>query len=41
MNVGAATAADVEALVALIQKEVAARFNVRLTPEFHIAGEMR
>src|SRR5688572_16294368 len=41
VNVGAASAADIEALVALIQKEVAARFNVRLTPEFHIAGETR
>jgi UDP-N-acetylmuramate dehydrogenase len=41
VNVGSATAADVETLVALIQKEVAARFNVRLTPEFHLAGEAR
>jgi len=41
VNVGTATAADVEALVAHIQKEVATRFNVKLTPEFHIAGETR
>ena len=41
VNVGAASAADVEAHVALIQKEVATRFNVRQTPEFHIAGETR
>ncbi len=39
VNVGAATAADVEKLVAHIQQEVQRRFSVRLTPEFHVAGE--
>jgi UDP-N-acetylmuramate dehydrogenase len=39
VNVGNASAADVEKLVAHIQAEVAARFGVRLTPEFHTVGE--
>jgi UDP-N-acetylmuramate dehydrogenase len=41
VNVGAATAADVEALVAHIQQEVLVRSSVRLAPEFHVAGEAR
>ena len=39
VNVEAATAADVERLVALIQQEVERRFNVTLTPEFRTVGE--
>ncbi len=39
VNVGAATAADVEALVAHIQQVVADKFGVTLTPEFRTAGE--
>ncbi|HEU4590529.1 MAG TPA: UDP-N-acetylmuramate dehydrogenase [Steroidobacteraceae bacterium] len=39
VNVGAASAADVEQLVALIQKEVARKSGVRLTPEFRTVGE--
>jgi len=39
VNVGAASAADVEQLVALIQKEVAQKSGVRLTPEFRTVGE--
>jgi UDP-N-acetylmuramate dehydrogenase len=41
VNVGSASAAEVEHLVAHIQEEVAKRFNVRLTPEFHTVGEAR
>lgn len=40
VNVEAATAADVERLVALIQKEVEQRFSVRLQPEFRTVGEV-
>jgi UDP-N-acetylmuramate dehydrogenase len=36
---GAATAADIEALVAHIQREVAARFDVALVPEVRIVGQ--
>ena len=39
VNVEAATAADVEKLVAHIQETVQRKFNVALTPEFRIAGE--
>lgn len=39
VNVEAATAADVERLVALIQHEVEKRFGVLLTPEFRTVGE--
>jgi UDP-N-acetylmuramate dehydrogenase len=39
VNVGDARAADVEQLVALIQAEVQKRSGIRLTPEFHVAGE--
>ena len=39
VNVDAATAADVEKLVAHIQKVVNEKFGVALTPEFRIAGE--
>jgi UDP-N-acetylmuramate dehydrogenase len=39
VNVAAASAADVEKLVAHIQNEVSSRFNVTLTPEFRVAGE--
>jgi UDP-N-acetylmuramate dehydrogenase len=39
LNVGAATAADVEKLVAHIQEEVRKKFAVELTPEFRTVGE--
>jgi UDP-N-acetylmuramate dehydrogenase len=39
VNVAAATAADVEQLVAHIQQIVNEKFGVALTPEFRIAGE--
>jgi len=39
INVEAATAADVEKLVAHIQQVVNEKFDVTLTPEFRIAGE--
>ena len=39
VNVEAASAADVERLVALIQQEVARQFGVQLTPEFRTVGE--
>jgi len=39
VNVEAATAADVERLVALIQQEVQRKFGVQLTPEFRTVGE--
>ena len=41
VNVGAARAVDVETLVAHIQSTVAEKFGVKLTPEFHTAGEAR
>ena len=39
VNVGAATAADIEKLVAHIQHEVHAKFGVQLVPEFRTVGE--
>jgi UDP-N-acetylmuramate dehydrogenase len=39
VNVGAARAADIERLVALIQQEVQRQFGVTLTPEFKTVGE--
>ena len=39
VNVGDATAADVEKLVKFIQEEVQKRSGIRLTPEFHVAGD--
>ena len=39
VNVGNATAADVENVVAHVQDEVQRRFSIRLTPEFRTAGE--
>jgi len=39
VNVDAAKAADVEHLVALIQREVKQQFGVTLTPEFRVVGE--
>jgi UDP-N-acetylmuramate dehydrogenase len=39
VNVGHATAADVEALMAHIQARVQAAYNVILEPEVHIVGE--
>ena len=39
VNVEAATAADVEKLVAHIQQVVTGKFGVALTPEFRLAGE--
>jgi len=38
VNVGEATAADIERLVAHIQEEVQRRFNVMLSPEFRTVG---
>jgi UDP-N-acetylmuramate dehydrogenase len=38
LNVEAATAADVEKLVAHIQEEVQRKFNIALTPEFRTVG---
>jgi UDP-N-acetylmuramate dehydrogenase len=38
VNVEAASAADVERLVALIQQEVQRQFDVHLTPEFRTLG---
>jgi UDP-N-acetylmuramate dehydrogenase len=39
VNVEAATAGDIEELVALIQREVRKKFGVDLTPEFRTVGE--
>jgi len=39
VNVEAATAADVERLVVLVQQEVKRKFDVDLTPEFRTVGE--
>jgi UDP-N-acetylmuramate dehydrogenase len=39
VNAGAATAADVEKLVAHIQETVQRQFDVTLTPEFHTVGQ--
>jgi UDP-N-acetylmuramate dehydrogenase len=39
VNVEAATAADVERLVSLVQREVERQFGVQLTPEFRTVGE--
>ncbi len=39
VNVGRATAADVEALMAHMQERVRATYNVVLEPEVHIVGE--
>ena len=39
VNVEAATAADVEHLVALVRQEVKRKFDVDLTPEFRTVGE--
>jgi UDP-N-acetylmuramate dehydrogenase len=39
VNVGHATAADVEALMAHMQESVRATYNVVLEPEVHIVGE--
>ena len=39
VNVEAATAADVERLVQLIQQEVKKQFGVELVPEFRTVGE--
>jgi UDP-N-acetylmuramate dehydrogenase len=39
VNVGHATAADVEALMAHVQARVQAAYNVVLEPEVHIVGE--
>jgi UDP-N-acetylmuramate dehydrogenase len=41
VNVGSASAADVEKLVAHIQDEVKRQSAVQLTPEFHVVGETR
>ena len=39
VNTGGATAADVLALMAEVQREVEARFGVRLEPEVRVLGE--
>ena len=39
VNVGRATAADVEALMAHMHERVRATYNVVLEPEVHIVGE--
>lgn len=39
VNDGTASAADIEALIVLIQQRVEAETGVRLTPEVHIVGE--
>jgi UDP-N-acetylmuramate dehydrogenase len=39
INEGTASAADIEALISHIQKEVAAKHDVFLRPEVHIIGE--
>ncbi len=39
VNVGHATATDVEALMAHVQARVQAAYNVVLEPEVHIVGE--
>lgn len=39
VNTGAATAADIEALIAHVQAVVAERHGVRLRPEVHVLGE--
>ncbi len=39
VNVGSASAADVEKLVAHVQEEVKRQSSVQLTPEFHVVGE--
>jgi UDP-N-acetylmuramate dehydrogenase len=41
VNAGSARAADVEALVALIQARVRETSGIALTPEFRTAGEER
>jgi UDP-N-acetylmuramate dehydrogenase len=38
VNTGAATAADVRALIELAQREVEARFGVKLEPEVKLIG---
>ena len=39
INTGAASAADIEALLVLVQSVVARRFDVTLIPEVKIVGE--
>jgi UDP-N-acetylmuramate dehydrogenase len=39
VNANGATAADVRALMALVQREVAKQFNVKLIPEVELVGE--
>ncbi|HEV8536372.1 MAG TPA: UDP-N-acetylmuramate dehydrogenase [Candidatus Limnocylindria bacterium] len=39
VNVGDATAADVRALMAIVQEEVARRFGVKLVPEVELVGD--
>lgn len=40
VNTGSATAADIEALILLIQQKIAVAHGVRLQPEVHIVGEV-
>ena len=39
MNANGATADDVRALMALVQGEVAKKFNVKLVPEVELVGD--
>jgi len=39
VNANGATASDVHALMTLVQREVAKRFNVKLVPEVELVGE--
>ncbi|PHS71041.1 MAG: UDP-N-acetylenolpyruvoylglucosamine reductase [Methylophaga sp.] len=40
VNNGSATAADIEALILLVQQKVELKYGIHLTPEVHIVGEM-
>jgi len=40
VNEGAATAADLEALIAQVQKTVETKFGIRLVPEVRVIGEV-
>lgn len=40
INTGSATAADIEALIRHVQRQVETQTGVRLTPEVHIVGEL-
>ena len=40
VNTGSATAADIEALILLVQQKIEVAHGVRLQPEVHIVGEV-